>query len=142
MHAPRSFIMVHHSLTADGSTVSWQAIRRYHMQTLGWHDIGYHAGVELVRDHLEAFIGRPENEDAAACKQDHMNELALHVCLVGNFDLTVPSEDLLQFAMRYVIKPWMERDNIAPERIVGHGEYASKTCPGRLFDIERLRRMA
>jgi len=136
------FVMVHHSLTKDGDTVSWGAIRKYHVQTMGWHDIGYHMGVELVDGHFEALLGRPEDEVAAACKEGHMNELALHVCFVGNFDDAPPSAALLEFGVRYVIRPWLTRYNITPERVVGHGEYAHyKTCPGRRFDIDLLRRM-
>jgi hypothetical protein len=139
----RSFIMLHHSLTPDGISVSWGAIRRYHVETMGWRDIGYHMGVELVGDHLEALVGRPEDEDAAACSQDQMNRLALHVCVVGNFDLVPPSDELLQYLARYVVAPWMLRHNIPPERIVGHNDYATyKSCPGKLFDIERFRLIA
>jgi len=137
----RAFVMIHHSLTEDGQTVSWQAIRRYHIG-LGWHDIGYHAGVELVNDHLEAFIGRPENEVAAACKEQHMNELALHVCLVGNYDLAPPSDALLEFTAKYVVRPWLERYKLTVEHIVGHRDYATyKSCPGTQFDLDRLRRL-
>lgn len=142
----RAFVMIHHSLTKDGATVSWGAIRRFHTDPLpqgqGWSDIGYHAGVEMVGDHLEAFLGRPETEPAAACKEAHMNKLALHVCLVGNFDLAPPSDELLQFTARYVIRPWLARYTIPAERIVGHRDYATyKSCPGTAFDLSRLRKI-
>jgi len=138
----REFVMIHHSLTKDGSTVSWPAIRRFHRDK-GWLDIGYHAGVELVNDDLEAFYGRPENMAAAACKEDHMNERALHLCIVGNFDLVPPSDELLAFAARIVVGPWLERYKLLPSAIVGHRDFAPyKSCPGFAFDLDRLRALA
>jgi hypothetical protein len=133
--------MVHHSLTKDGKTVSWQAIRRWHTTDHHhWPDIGYHQGVEMVNDHLEAFIGRPENERAAACKEADMNALALHVCVVGNFDLAPPSDDLLRFLARYVVKPWVVRYGIPLDHVVGHRDFATyKSCPGSMFDLDALR---
>lgn len=137
----RDAIMVHHSLTSDGATVSWQAIRRYHMETMGWNDIGYHAGIEVVGNRLEALIGRPEVESAAACKEALMNARALHLCFVGNFDAVEPPGAMLAFAARYVLVPWLDRLKLKPAAIVPHRQYARyKTCPGALFDMDRLRR--
>jgi len=135
----REFVMIHHSLTKDGTTVSWPAIRRYHLEQ-GWNDIGYHAGLELINDHLEALYGRPEDQAAAACKEDRMNERALHLCIVGNFDLTPPSDTVLSFAARVVVKPWLERYGLGPGSIIGHRDRAHyKSCPGFMFDLDRLR---
>jgi hypothetical protein len=143
------YIMIHHSLTKDGATVSWPAIEKFHKETQGWNDIGYHAGVELVTDNPElskyryqALMGRGIKEQAAACPQADMNRRALHVCCVGNFDLEVPSDELLGVLVHRIIKPWMVMFGVIPVNIVGHREFnLAKSCPGSLFDLDRVRRM-
>lgn len=145
----RTHIMVHHSLTPDGAMVSWPAIERYHVKDNGWRDIGYHAGVERVTANPEleeyayqALYGRPLSAQASACPQGEMNRLALHVCCVGNFDLAPPPMDMLAALVRRILLPWMDAYGIPPERVVGHRDYnPAKSCPGKLFDLERLRKM-
>lgn len=138
----RTHIMLHHSLTEDSQTVSWRAIREYHMHTNGWRDIGYHYGVEKVSLEYEALVGRPEDQIAAACKEGQMNEAAIHICCVGNYDAILPNGDMLLVLTRRLLLPIMHRYGIPPERIVGHRDYAPyKSCPGNLFDIEAVRRL-
>lgn len=145
----KTHIMIHHSLTPDGATVSWPAIERYHRETQGWQDIGYHAGVECVTANpdlaayaYQALVGRPGFADAAACPQGDMNRLALHVCCVGNFDLIPPPAEMLAVLVRRIVMPWVAQYNIPADRIVGHRDYnPAKSCPGRLFDLDILRRM-
>ena len=135
--------MLHHSLTRDGQTVSWGAIRRHHVETLGWGEIGYHYGVELVGDHYEVLLGRSELDPASACPQNEMNARALHICCVGNFDQTPPPAALLEVLMRLVILPAMVEYGLPPERIIGHCDAnPNKTCPGAQFDLDVVRRMA
>lgn len=132
--------MVHHSLTEDGSTVSWQAIRAYHKITQGWQDIGYHYGVELVGNEYEVFVGRPESEVAAACKEGKMNEKAIHVCCVGNFDLASPPKQLVDKLIDYVVLPVLRRYKIGWGNVIAHRDYAHyKSCPGRQFNMDTLR---
>jgi hypothetical protein len=141
--------MIHHSLTADSGTVSWAAIEKYHMEVNGWRDCGYHAGVERVADLAEyggaayqAIIGRPLAAQASACPQGGMNSLALHVCCVGNYDLAPPPLALLERLVKRVLLPWMAEFNISADHIVGHRDYnVAKTCPGKQFSLDMLRRM-
>ncbi len=115
----KSHIVIHHSLTADGQTVSWGAIERYHREQ-GWLDIGYHAGVELIEGTYYALLGRPEEQQAAACKEGGMNAFGLHVCCVGNYDLVAPPDAMLKILARRVIVPWLHRNVITLDHIVGH----------------------
>lgn len=140
---PRTHIMIHHSLTRDGQTVSWGAIRRYHVEHNGWDAIGYHYGVELVGDQYEVLLGRSELDAAAACPQQQMNSRALHICCVGNFDEAPPTTPMLETLVQLVILPAMAEYGIPVERIIGHHDIRpSKTCPGTQFDLEVVRKMS
>jgi hypothetical protein len=143
--------MVHHSATEDGTTVSWAAIEKFHREDPEhlWRDVGYHAGVELVTPNpdlakyrYQALIGRGVHDLAAACPQGRMNEIALHVCCVGNFDLVAPDDGLLAVLVKRVIVPWRRQFGIPVENIVTHNQFnPAKSCPGTRFDMALLRGM-
>ena len=129
-------IMIHHSLTEDGRTVSWQAIRRYHIEEQKWMDIGYHFGIELVNDHYEVLVGRDLDHDGAHCVG--MNTKAIGICLVGNFDaITVPTAQWNRAAA--FVKSLMTELDIPIANVVPHRNYAPKSCPGNLFDMAKFR---
>ncbi len=130
-------IMIHHSLTQDGQTVSWQAIRRYHLQEKKWRAIGYHFGIELVNDHYEILVGRELDQEGAHCVG--MNQKAIGICFVGNFDMATPPADQWKAGVRFVRS--LCRNLLIPiVSVVGHRDYAQKSCPGKLFDMGLFRR--
>jgi len=178
IHRHWSYIMLHHSLTADGQTVSWQAIRRWHMGLIGngnknspdynpylekpMKDIAYHFGIELVgspiignkellrtrppQDAREIFeggyeilVGRPLDQEGAHCSHQGMNQKALGICFIGNFDETpVPLE---QWNKGVIFVASLAKLLDIPTRfIVGHRDYAPKSCPGKLFEVEQFRK--
>jgi len=132
-------IMIHHSATVDSETFSWNAIHRYHVDEMGWSDIGYHYGIENVNGFYEALIGRPVTMPGAHCKG--MNDKAIGICCVGNYDITIPNVAMLDVLSYNVIKPLMAIFEIPKENIVFHNEHSEKTCPGRLFDKNHLIKM-
>lgn len=140
---PRTHIMLHHSVTPDGQTVSWGAIRRHHLETRGLVAIGYHYGVEKVGDHYEVLMGRSELDPAVACPEDEMNARALHVCCIGNFDEAPPPRAMLEVLVGLVILPAMVEYGLPPERIIGHADVdPTRTCPGSQFDLDVVRTMS
>jgi len=129
------YIIVHHSLTKDSNTVSWGAIRKYHLSK-GWSDIGYHAGIEFIQENIEVLLGRRWDKVGAHCSQDGMNKKSLGLCLIGNFDITVPDILVLDVATD-LIRYWMRLFQIPAENVLPHRQFATyKTCPGRKFDFD------
>ncbi len=140
MH-PR-FIIIHHSLTKDSITISWNAIRRHHIYEKGWMDIGYHFGIELIgSDNYEILMGRMLNEQGAHCRDKGMNRKSLGVVLVGDFDSRkVPDRQWRKTCC--LVRSLMELFNIDSNKVLGHGELTSdnRTCPGSLFDMDTFRK--
>ena len=158
---PRNIIL-HHSLTKDSQTVSWDAIKRFHTSyrqggniiskeeamelkgkgeriTSPWKDIGYHIGIELVNENYELMWGRPLYIPGAHCKEQGMNSKSVGICFVGNFDkIEVPND---QWWMGIKLVKFLQiLYKIPKEKVYGHREFASyKSCPGNLFDLDKFR---
>ena len=133
-------IVIHHSLTADGSTLSWPAIHHYHVNVNGWSDIGYHAGIEEVGDRYVCVFGRPDVLAGAHTVGE--NGRSLGFCFVGNYDVDEPEPSRLRVACRRVLAPWLLRHGLGVDALVPHRQFADKTCPGYRFDMDLLRSIA
>ena len=131
------YIFLHHSLTKDSGSVSWGAIRKYHVNDLDWRDIGYNYGIELIYDHLEILVGRMEGVTGAHTKG--YNNKSIGICLVGNFDKKAPEPDQWLLLLR-LVKNIAQRHNIPVENVMAHREVSGyKSCPGSCFDINKFR---
>ena len=137
------YIIIHHSLTEDNQTVSWNAIRKYHVEENGWRDIGYHYGIELVGDTYEIFKGRMDNEAGAHCLG--FNDKSIGICLVGNFDQVGPTPTQLRI-LRHLVNSLMDIYGIKSDKVLGHWETyemmnqpPQKTCPGVMFNMPDFR---
>ena len=129
-------IILHHSLTKDSETVSWGAIRRYHID-MGWVDIGYHYGIELLRDQYEILLGRMPDEVGAHTKG--YNTGSIGICFVGNYDLIMPPKEMWNLALvlvRYLCRTY----KIPHDLIYGHRNFSPKTCPGLLFNVDKFKK--
>lgn len=130
-------IILHHSLTKDSKTVSWGAIRRYHTKTLGWADVGYHFGIELIGDEYEIFVGRLLTVSGAHTRGHNGDSIG--ICFVGNFDKAAPAEKLWRIGVRFV-RSLLVIFDLTWRDIYGHREFAGyKSCPGDQFDIKKFR---
>ena len=138
-----SYIIIHHSLTKDSKTVSWQPIRKWHM---GLHpdspykmiDIGYQYGIELVNDRYETLVGRMEGTVGAHTRG--VNGVSIGICLVGNFDNEPPDIAQWKILLKLCANICL-RYNISADNVKGHREYAPyKSCPGNAFDMIKFRK--
>jgi len=127
-------IILHHSLTKDSKTVSWDAIRNYHVNTLKFNDIGYHFGIELINSRYEILMGRMLDQVGAHTK-NHNDTIG--ICFMGNFDI----DDVPMPQWRLGIKLVRSLMSVLNISIVkGHREYAGyKSCPGNRFNVDQFR---
>jgi hypothetical protein len=139
------WLMIHHSLTWDGKTVSWDAIREWHMginkdSTNPYvlhpmRDIGYNFGVELIGDHYEILFGRPLWMEGGHCPDLDMNRKSLSVCVIGDFTLSAPPKEQLICLVRGVIAPLILYTHWPLTKLIFHREAnPTRECPGIAFE--------
>ncbi len=134
------FLVNHHSLTKDGETVSWAAIRRHHVETRRWRDIGYHLGIELVGERYEVLWGRPWRRIGAHARGANRNSLG--ICWVGDFTRREPSDAMLEAGVSVLADLCSFLQLRPQDAIVGHKDVSkNRTCPGAAFPLERIRAM-
>jgi len=130
-------IIIHHSLTSDGQVVDWKAIRKYHIETNKWNDIGYHWGIELVGNKYVVQKGRAEYVVGSHCLGQ--NDKSIGICVVGNYDLGEPPEAALNL-LAELCADICKRYKLTSNDIFTHNRFASyKSCPGRRFPMDKLK---
>ena len=134
-------VLVHNSLTKDNEVKDWEAIKKYHVETNKWLDIGYHLGLELIGKRFIYRLGRPMNMPGAACKEGHQNNLSIQTCCIGNYDLLEPL--LCQYwLMSKLCKLLIKTYDIPLDNIYGHRDWATyKSCPGKKYKLLTLIKM-
>ena len=134
-------IVVHCSATTDHfERVSWDDIYRFHVQELGWQDIGYHYGIEYAGGFPVLLEGRPWHTMGAHCRAGGMNKRSLGLCVTGNFDLAEPEIELWDVTIA-VLRTLCVAFNIPTASVYGHREFESnKSCPGSKWDLDGMRR--
>ncbi len=143
------YIIIHHSLSADGAEHNWEAIRRFHMSwryngntitpekaevlqaerkpvVAPWSDIGYHFGVENVGGQYVVKTGRPLDKRGAHVGDGGFNIKSIGICAVGNFDKAEPPEEqwwTTIFLVRRLREHYATKNNPIPVvHVLGHRE--------------------
>ena len=124
-------ICIHHSATPDGRSRDTEAFRKYHIEQLGWDDIGYHYVVERIANQAPEIVsGRSLEYQGAHCPE--LNATHIGVCLAGNYDLAPPDAAMMA-KLEELVRGLMIRYRIPASRIAYHCDYSPKSCPGSLF---------
>ena len=168
-----SYIVIHHSATKDQKHNDWNAITRFHtsfrrggdiispkeasaLRAAGekniinpWPYVGYNSGIEEVDGQIKFMTGHAIGKQGYHCKESRMNFRSIGICMVGNFDLEVPSFAKLKF-LQDLCYSYMVNYGILASNIIGHRDAALmvgldwekgqfKTCPGKLFPLQTFK---
>lgn len=134
------YIVIHHSATDTGDSLLFD---QAHLNR-GWDGVGYHFVIDngtqgRADGQIEVSPRWLKQLPGAHCKADAMNERAIGICLVGNFNDGRPSARQME-ALAEIVKNLRSYYRIPASHVVGHGQVrgASTDCPGKQFPWERF----
>lgn len=131
-------VVVHHCWKPDSSDYrgieTVRGVRRYHVETNGWSDNGYHL---MLAPDGTIYLCRPI-ERPGAHTSGH-NQHSIGVSFIANFDAEEPKSYGGLLTGYRVVAALLERFNLDIGKIRFHREFASKTCPGLKLGLTEFR---
>lgn len=166
-------IVVHHSASPDGMQKDAEGIVKYHTSYRidynivskeeferrkkakqgkvfqePWKAVGYHYLVEYVGSEIILYPGRSLSVIGAHAGHkvsNRFNKEYIGVCVIGDYDKTMPSKEIIKFTQG-VVRTLMDRFSFTKDKVIGHREVfdklgvpREKSCPGNLFDMNKFR---
>lgn len=128
------YIFVHHTAVSyEKNPDQWQATDNYH-RGKGWGGGGYNYEISKVGG-VHQF--REDGSPTAAQYQQNMNDgRAISICLDGNFDIEVPTDEQCR-ALYELITEKMNEFDIPRQNVFPHRHVAKyKSCWGRLVPTD------
>lgn len=140
-------IVVHHSGTQNGNAAIFD---KWHREGNHWEGVGYDFvignGTDSGEGQVEVTFRWREQKTGAHCggtPGNWANEEAVGICLVGNFNHTVPTARQVQSLVK-LVRFLQKRYGIPKSRIFGHNTTPGARvtdCPGKRFSMARLKSM-
>jgi len=140
-------LVVHHTaLKVEGDNRSGvervRALYKYHAESRGWGDVGYHY---LIDEEGTIYEGRRGGKGVVGGHAYCNNIGTIGVALLGNFDLETPTQRqtaalqklLILLADEYgldLTKPTTFHGKTFTSPVVGHDDLVSTGCPGHYLD--------
>lgn len=130
------YVVIHHSGASSGSA---QGMDRYHRQERHMENgLAYHfvIGNGHGMGDGEIAVGRRWTEQLAGghLASERQNQIALGICLVGNFDKDRPTAKQVQ-SLNTLVDALLARCSLSPAAVTVHQQIniVGTRCPGRLF---------
>jgi len=140
-------IVLHHSATETGNSAIFD---KMHREQNHWDGVGYDFvignGTNSGDGEVEVTFRWRNQVAGAHCggtPDNWANEDAVGICLVGNFDYSVPTAKQMQ-SLTELINFLQQRYKISASRIYGHRDTPGARvtdCPGAMFPMTRLKSM-
>lgn len=133
------YVVVHHSASNSGNATEFD---KFHREIRGWKNgLGYHfvIGNGKGSGNGEIEIGnRWKNQlHGAHAGVKEYNNYGIGICLVGNFNKSVPTAKQMT-SLSALVDYLTKRCHIPPENILMHRHCKSTECPGIHFPYYKL----
>ncbi|MCG3149719.1 MAG: hypothetical protein PCFJNLEI_03184 [Verrucomicrobiae bacterium] len=135
------YIIIHHSATRTGNAEEFDAGHRARgmINGLAYHFVINNGTADRPDGHIEVGDRWVNQMHGGHCRQGHINDRGIGICLVGNFTDDQPTAKQLD-ALVLLIRGLQHQFKIPADNVLGHGEVIGEfsECPGKEFPWDEL----